>query len=69
MDLYVNGFDDGGTYSGTGGSLYYTANNDSFIGTLVGSLYLFDGIIDDVRVYDRALTAEEVWQLYQDGLN
>ncbi|MHC4743404.1 MAG: LamG-like jellyroll fold domain-containing protein, partial [Planctomycetota bacterium] len=28
----------------------------------------FDGIIDDVRVYDRALTGGEVWQLYQDGL-
>jgi hypothetical protein len=28
----------------------------------------FDGIIDDVRVYDRALTAEEVMQLYQAGL-
>ncbi|HUT28853.1 MAG TPA: S8 family serine peptidase [Sedimentisphaerales bacterium] len=28
----------------------------------------FNGIIDDVRVYDRALAAEEVWQLYQDGL-
>jgi hypothetical protein len=28
----------------------------------------FNGIIDDVRVYDRALAAEEVWQLYQNGL-
>ncbi|MHC4157833.1 MAG: LamG-like jellyroll fold domain-containing protein, partial [Planctomycetota bacterium] len=28
----------------------------------------FDGVIDDVRIYDRALTPEEIWQLYQDGL-
>ncbi|MHC4153385.1 MAG: S8 family serine peptidase [Planctomycetota bacterium] len=28
----------------------------------------FNGIIDDVRVYDRALAAQEIWQLYQDGL-
>jgi hypothetical protein len=29
----------------------------------------FNGTIDDVRVYDRALTAVEILQLYQDGLN
>jgi len=29
----------------------------------------FDGTIDDVRVYDRALSAEEIWQLYQEGLS
>ncbi|MHC4158437.1 MAG: LamG-like jellyroll fold domain-containing protein [Planctomycetota bacterium] len=28
----------------------------------------FDGKIDDVRIYDRALTTEEIEQLYQDGL-
>jgi hypothetical protein len=28
----------------------------------------FRGIIDDVRIYDRALSAEEIWQLYQQGL-
>jgi hypothetical protein len=28
----------------------------------------FNGKIDDVRIYDKALTAAEVWQLYQDGL-
>jgi hypothetical protein len=28
----------------------------------------FDGLIDDVRIYDKALSAEEVQQLYQNGL-
>jgi len=28
----------------------------------------FDGTIDDVRIYDRALSAGEIWALYQDGL-
>ena len=28
----------------------------------------FDGAIDDARIYDRALFAGEVWQLYQEGL-
>ena len=31
------------------------------------SLFFFNGIIDDVRFYDRALSAEEIWQLYQGG--
>jgi hypothetical protein len=31
--------------------------------------YYFNGTIDDARIYDRALTAEEIWQLYQSGLD
>jgi hyaluronoglucosaminidase len=27
----------------------------------------FDGTIDDVRIYDRALNAEEIQQLYEEG--
>jgi hypothetical protein len=30
-----------------------------------GHHYYFDGSIDDVRIYNRALSAEEIWQLYQ----
>ena len=29
---------------------------------------LFNGWIDDVRIYDIALTGVEIYQLYQDGL-
>jgi len=29
----------------------------------------FDGIIDDVRIYNRALSDEEIWQRYFDGLD
>ena len=32
------------------------------------SPFWFNGTIDDVRIYDRALSAAEVWQLYQSGL-
>jgi hypothetical protein len=30
--------------------------------------FYFDGLIDDVRIYDRALSAGEIWALYQAGL-
>ncbi len=30
--------------------------------------FVFDGVIDDVRIYNRALSAGEIRQLYQDGL-
>jgi hypothetical protein len=29
----------------------------------------FNGPIDDVRIYNRALTADEVWRLYREGLS
>jgi subtilisin family serine protease len=68
MELYVNGVDDGGSYSGSGGSLAYSSGNASIATAHSAGIY-FDGKIDDVRVYDRSLSAEEVWLLYQDGLN
>ena len=34
-----------------------------YIGRHDGGLY-WDGVIDDVRIYKRALTADEVWKLY-----
>ena len=43
------------------GSYVYTGNP-----TLKGGP--FNGIIDDVMIFDKALSAEEVEQLYQDGL-
>lgn len=30
--------------------------------------YPIKGMLDDVRIYDRALSDTEIWQLYQDGL-
>jgi len=67
MDVYINGVDDGGTYSGTGGSLAYSSANAS-IGTSHYEDICFDGKIDDVRLYDRALSAEEVEGLYEGGM-
>jgi hypothetical protein len=64
MSLYVDGVDDGGTYSGTGGSIDYS-NADSLIGMRHDFAYCFDGRIDDVLVYERAASVEEIWEVYQ----
>ena len=49
-----------------------TVNGDLFIGTYQGrtaSRYNFDGIIDEVRIWDTALTADKLGQFYDfDGL-
>ena len=67
INLCINGADDGGTYSGTGGSLTYSSAS-SLIGMRHNSQYFLDGQVDDVRVYDQALSAEEIQELYLEGL-
>jgi hypothetical protein len=64
--LYLNGvLDNTGTTAGvvTGKSPWV------YVGCMespdVGRYYFFNGAIDDVRIYDRALTADEIKELYQ----
>lgn len=63
MSIYVNGTDAGGTYSGTGGALVNTTRS-AIIGSNLLSTQMTDGIIDEVRIYSKALTASEALQLY-----
>ena len=42
---------------------------DLYIGKFSDYWYPFNGLIDEVRIYNRALTAEEVMALYQEPLN
>lgn len=63
MTIYINGANDGGTYSGTGGTLDYS-NIASHIGDNVGSQY-FNGIIDDVKFYGYALTSAQALYAFQ----
>jgi hypothetical protein len=66
MDLYVNGIDDGGSYSGTGDSLAYSSGN-SRVGWFYSSEGHLDGKIDEVAIYNRALTAEDIQMLMHTG--
>ncbi len=58
----------GGSCSYTGPVDYAKSHNNFIIGARDGGSYSFNGKIDDVRFYDRALSAGEIWQLYQEGL-
>lgn len=73
MSLYINGIDDGGTYSGTGGRLVYSSTGHSCLGICMGRHegldLVFDGAIDEVSVYNQALAAKEIEGIYHAGLN
>ncbi|MEA3480222.1 MAG: LamG-like jellyroll fold domain-containing protein [Bacteroidota bacterium] len=67
MAIYFNTFDVGGTYSGSGGNMVHsdwTANMGR--NTLPPNIYL-NGILDDVRIYNRILTLDEITALYEEG--
>ena len=66
MDLYLDGVNIGGVYSGTTNSpMAFSANDVAKIGIEYsnGRLHTFTGIIDDVQVWNKSLTQEEVRQL------
>ena len=65
MKLYVNGLQEGTASLGT----LWTGGDRWDVGTVTGSgsIGYFDGTIDDVRLYNRALSAAEVQQLYNAG--
>jgi len=65
--FYVNGFLSG-TPGSTGALSGITSTDPIYIGNRSGFTdRTFDGIIDDVRIYSRALSSQEVKQLYNTG--
>ncbi len=70
IKVYYNAIEQSGTEYNYGTSLKSNTRN-VYIGTYqasTGTTGKWNGMIDDVRIYDRALSAEEIWQLYQSGL-
>ena len=64
IDIYVNGIKDNGT---SNGSTKNAANTGSlYIGSTYTSSSSFNGTIDDVMIFNRALTASEIAQLYRE---
>jgi len=63
MKFYIDGVSRG-TDADTGG---LNIDNDFIIGGRIGGDQVFDGIIDEVRVYNRALSAADVTELFNAG--
>ena len=62
--LYVNGVEEGSWSE----SSMSTPSSDTFqIGCQYGGARHFDGALDDVRVYDRALCADEIADIHRGG--
>jgi len=64
--LYVNGVEESNVYIGAT-TLYANANH-VFIGSSGGSGEFWNGIIDEVRIYSRALSEKEIKTLYYYGI-
>ena len=61
MSIYINGIDDGGIYSGSGGDVSYSSASASIGRVRFGTLdNEFNGSIDEVMVFNKALTEGEV---------
>ena len=61
MTIYINGVDAGGEYTGSGGAMLH-GSQPARLG--VTKDYYTGDIIDEVRIYDRALSEAEVLELY-----
>ena len=63
LNLYI----DGVLVSTNGPVGAFVGTNNLYIAVIASNTNRFSGIIDDVRVYNRALSASEVQQLYKQG--
>ena len=69
LKIYVNGVSQNSEYSKSGSPNLLSDNNNRAlrIGRRIADYDFYKGLIDDVRIYDRALSAEEVQALYNLG--
>ena len=67
MSLYIDGADAGGAHSGSGGPMVHSASPFRLGLRTVTDAHYADGVIDDVRIYDRTLTPEEIQALASMG--
>jgi len=67
MDIYINGEDAGGIYSGSGGSLAYDGNPGrigSMNASVQGVSQYLKGTLDDIVFFDRAIAEQEIDSLF-----
>ncbi|MHC4570513.1 MAG: LamG-like jellyroll fold domain-containing protein [Planctomycetota bacterium] len=66
LKIYIDGEDSTGSGAGTISSIF-ASTEPLFIGQEDSSNY-FNGLIDEVRIYNKAFSAGEIQELYQSGL-
>ena len=68
VDLFINGKETTYNSQTSGvGSANADATLNSWIGNIIVASMTFDGLIDEVRVYNRILTATEIQSLFNSG--
>jgi hypothetical protein len=62
--IYINGIKKSGTWYGTATGMSYSSANG-----ILGhhESYYFEGILDDIRVYNRALSSDEIQSLFTEN--
>jgi concanavalin A-like lectin/glucanase superfamily protein len=68
IDMYINGINAGGTYSGSGGSIEYDngpINIGRYDSAQNGPESYYSGKLDEIIMFNKALTEQEVQVLYQ----
>ena len=65
--FYVNGTQVGSSFIVPSGNVRSYGNAPTYIGDVYSYNNYYNGIIDDVRIYNRALSAQEVVDLYNSG--
>ena len=66
MDIYVNGINVGGAYTGTGGAMAWAGGYAAIAAGWGSTGQFFGGIIGKISVYNRSLLPQEISQLYAD---
>lgn len=67
LQLYINGVRDGGTSTNATGTMVGDANK-TYIGRSFNTVDYWGGDMDNVMLLNRALTQDEIYALYEDGL-
>jgi len=63
LRLYINGVEESNNYIGS--TTLYANNEPVIIGSSRGTAEFWNGLIDEVRIYNRALSKEEIKWLYE----
>ncbi|OQA82534.1 MAG: Laminin G domain protein [Microgenomates group bacterium ADurb.Bin238] len=66
LRLYVNGKDSGQTAS-YDGTIKTIGSSNFMIGRLASNVYYFNGLIDDIRLYNYALSATQIKKVMNEG--